>query len=214
MVNLGLCKQMHVSSLLVTGLLLMLVRCCSGQMGSLTEELCPEMMRCLSPLKKKKTAIFECEFLALFCAMLVWSDRVGDAVVFYTDNNAVRDVMISCSTNNGVAKGLLVAARALEGLKQISMHGCQRSRTCQMVLHVWTWKRYPSLVQSVMFWMLQIVGNSMRPWLQSGEDCRPQLSPSVKRSDQQNAVKFQHASEQLCIAFLNRHHCSLLAPTF
>ena len=84
-----------------------------------SEELTDEMLGCLNP-HRKKTAIFECEFMALFCAMLVWGDAVSGLVVFYTDNNAVRDVMISCSTNNGVAKGLLVATLALEGLKQIS----------------------------------------------------------------------------------------------
>ena len=84
-----------------------------------SQELSDAMMKCLNP-HEKKAAIFECEFMALFCAMLTWSDEVDDSVVFYTDNNTVRDVMISCSTNNGVARGLLVAALALEGLKQIN----------------------------------------------------------------------------------------------
>ena len=84
-----------------------------------SQELSDAMLKHLNP-QGKKTAIFECEFMALFCAMLLWSDTVSGSVVFYTDNNAVRDVMISCSTSNGVAKGLLIATLALEGLKQIS----------------------------------------------------------------------------------------------
>ena len=72
-----------------------------------------DMIRRLNPLEKK-SAILECEFLALFCAMLVWSEHFGDTGVFYTDNNAVRDVMISCSANHRVAKGIMVATLALE----------------------------------------------------------------------------------------------------
>ena len=36
-------------------------------------------------------AIYECEFFALFCVFSWWGDDVNEAVVIYTDNNAVRD---------------------------------------------------------------------------------------------------------------------------
>ena len=68
----------------------------------------------------RKTAIFECEFFALFVAFQVWGHCVGAEAVFYTDNNAVRDAPISCNTGNHVAKSLLVATIALETKHQVS----------------------------------------------------------------------------------------------
>ena len=51
----------------------------------------------------------KCELFALFCAFLLWGQTMSTAVVIYTDNNAVRDTLISCSTNNKVARKILVA---------------------------------------------------------------------------------------------------------
>ena len=62
----------------------------------------------------KQNAIFECEFFALFCSFLVWGERITNAVVIFTDNNGVRDCLISCSSRNATAKKLLVATMALE----------------------------------------------------------------------------------------------------
>ena len=62
----------------------------------------------------KKTAIFECEFFALPCSIIVWSDFMNGSAVFNTDNNAVRDCLISFNTGNVVAKRLLIAVLALE----------------------------------------------------------------------------------------------------
>ena len=62
----------------------------------------------------KKTAIYECDFFALSCAFLEWGHLVSSAAVIYTDNNAVRDTLISCGTSNPTARLLLVATLALE----------------------------------------------------------------------------------------------------
>lgn len=61
----------------------------------------------------KKTAIYECDFFALSCAFLEWGHLVSSAAVIYTDNNAVRDTLISCGTSNPTAR-LLLATLALE----------------------------------------------------------------------------------------------------
>ena len=47
-------------------------------------------------------------------------DHVTDAVVIYTDNNGVRDSLISCVSRNVAAKKILVATMALECTKQIT----------------------------------------------------------------------------------------------
>ena len=68
----------------------------------------------------KKNAIFECEFFALFCAFYVWGDVVSNALVIYTDNNAVRDALITGHTNNVLAKRILLATLGLECEKQLT----------------------------------------------------------------------------------------------
>ena len=78
-----------------------------------SQRLPDEVLADLNP-SKKKTAIYECEFFALFCAFLLWGSRVSSTVVIYTDNNAVRDILISCATSSPVARQILVATLALE----------------------------------------------------------------------------------------------------
>ena len=73
-----------------------------------------EVLRAMNPGGSKKNIIFECEFLALYAAFQKWNDKVTGSLVIYTDNNAVRDAMISCSTKNMVAKQILVATLTLE----------------------------------------------------------------------------------------------------
>ena len=84
-----------------------------------SQRLSERMIADLNP-GSRKTAIFECEFLALFCAMLIWGSSVSSAVVVYTDNNAVRDAMISCHTTNNVAKKILIATLSLESELQLA----------------------------------------------------------------------------------------------
>lgn len=43
-----------------------------------------------------------------------------DAVVIYTDNNGVRDTLISCISRNVVARKIFIATVALECTKQIT----------------------------------------------------------------------------------------------
>ena len=65
-------------------------------------------------LAGKKSAIYECEFFALFCVFLVWSKDVSSAVVLYTDNNDVRDALIAGHTTNALARKIVVATLGLE----------------------------------------------------------------------------------------------------
>ena len=79
-----------------------------------SERLEADVLANLDPGNAKKTLIFECEFLALFAAFWKLTQNVRGALVIYTDNNGVRDAMISCSTRNLVARQILVATLALE----------------------------------------------------------------------------------------------------
>jgi hypothetical protein len=86
----------------------------AGQKVSfISQRLGDEMLERLNP-SGKKTAIYESEFFALFCAFLIWLPRLPNSVVIYTDNNAVRDTLISCCSSGGIAKKILVATLALE----------------------------------------------------------------------------------------------------
>ena len=84
-----------------------------------SEKLTPQLLLDVNP-PRKKTAIFECEFFALLCSIVVWSDLMSGSAVFYTDNNAVRDCLKSCNAGNAVAKRILIAVLALECTKQIT----------------------------------------------------------------------------------------------
>ena len=69
----------------------------------------------------KKTAIFQCEFFAVLVALGLWRDQlVNRQVVFYIDNDGVRDVLISCSTSDPVGCVLLTRVLKLEGALAIS----------------------------------------------------------------------------------------------
>ena len=84
-----------------------------------SQRLSQQMIANLNP-GNRKTAIYECEFFALFCAMKIWGETVGSALVVYADNNAVRDAMISCHTNNITTKNILIATLSLESQLQLS----------------------------------------------------------------------------------------------
>ena len=60
-----------------------------------SERLETDVLISLNPDHVKKTLIFECEFLASFAAFRTLSKDVEGALVIYTDNNGVRDTMIS-----------------------------------------------------------------------------------------------------------------------
>eukprot|EP00438_Fugacium_kawagutii_P008564 Skav206251 [mRNA] locus=scaffold1425:278987:279379:- [translate_table: standard] len=63
----------------------------------------------------KKTVIFEFGFLAIFVALFIWKREISNAaMVMYTDNDAVKDAMISCQTTNSNAKAILNACSKLE----------------------------------------------------------------------------------------------------
>lgn len=64
-------------------------------------------MKSINP-NNKKTVIYECEFLAVSVAFDVWAnDLAGKQVVFFIDNNAVRDSLIACKSSSKVASCLL-----------------------------------------------------------------------------------------------------------
>ena len=83
------------------------------------QRLSPELLKRLNPTSKKN-ATFECEFFAFFTAFLLWGSETMDAVVIYTDNNAVRDSMTSCHTANDVAKKILAATLGVECEQQLT----------------------------------------------------------------------------------------------
>ena len=84
-------------------------------------ELQGDSLKYLNPAGKK-TAIFQCEFFAvLVVALKVWGDLMSSRqVVFYVDNDGVRDVLISCNTGDPVGSVLLTSVLELEGALAIS----------------------------------------------------------------------------------------------
>ena len=83
-------------------------------------ELRGEDLKHLNP-SGKKTAIFQCEFFAVFVALELWGDMLSSRqVVFYVDNDGVRDVLISCNTSDPVGSVLLTKVLEKEGACAIS----------------------------------------------------------------------------------------------
>ena len=77
-------------------------------------------LRYLNPAGKK-TAIFQCEFFAVLVALKLWGEVLSSRqVVFYVDNDGVRDVLISCNTADPVGSVLLTSVLELEGARAIS----------------------------------------------------------------------------------------------
>ena len=69
----------------------------------------------------KKTAIFQCEFFAVLVALELWSELLSSRqVVFYIDNDGVRDVLISCNTSDPVGSVLLTKVLEKESACAIS----------------------------------------------------------------------------------------------
>ena len=57
---------------------------------------------------ERKTVIFELELFAILCAVICWKQYVTNCGIFiYTDNDAVRDCLISCNTSSGNARPIL-----------------------------------------------------------------------------------------------------------
>ena len=77
------------------------------------------VVKLLNPGLTKKTAIFECEFFAAVCAFKLWGPLVNGAIVLYTDNNGVRDTLISCVSRNKVPRMMLITVLALEAELQM-----------------------------------------------------------------------------------------------
>ena len=77
---------------------------------------------CLDRLNpnKRKTIIFECEFLALLVALQLWAPRLNALqVVCYIDNNSVRDAAISCATSNTTGEVIMKKCLELEDKFQL-----------------------------------------------------------------------------------------------
>ena len=69
----------------------------------------------------KKTAIFQCEFFAVLVALELWGELLSSRqVVFYIDNDGVRDVLISCNTSDPVGSVLLTKVLEKESACAIS----------------------------------------------------------------------------------------------
>lgn len=64
---------------------------------------------------KRKTIIFECEFLALLVALQLWACKLKSSqLVCYIDNNSVRDATIACYTSNKVGETIMSKCLELE----------------------------------------------------------------------------------------------------
>ena len=100
-----------------------------------SQRLSEHMVKALNPTCKKN-AIFECEFFALFCVFLLWGDEISGAVVIYTDNNVVRDVLIACHTQ--CACQVDVAMRNARSNCSLGMRGYLQIQIRRMALHVCT----------------------------------------------------------------------------
>ena len=69
----------------------------------------------------KKTAIFQCEFFAVLVALELWGEVLSSRqVVFYVDNDGVRDALISCNTSDPVGSVLLTKVLEKESACAIS----------------------------------------------------------------------------------------------
>ena len=69
----------------------------------------------------KKTAIFQCEFFAVLVALKLWGELLSSRqVVFFIDNDGVRDVLISCNTSDPVGSVLLTKVLEKESACAIS----------------------------------------------------------------------------------------------
>ena len=83
-------------------------------------ELKGDSLKYLNPAGKK-TAIFQCEFFAVLVALKAWGELLSSRqVVFYVDNDGVRDVLISCNTADPVGSVLFTSVLELEGALAIS----------------------------------------------------------------------------------------------
>ena len=85
------------------GLGAVLVDDSGNRLKFISEELDPVLIEEIN-VSKRKTVIFECEFLSVACATVTWKTRIFQCnVVIHTDNDAVRDVFIVChSTSQNV----------------------------------------------------------------------------------------------------------------
>ena len=83
-------------------------------------ELNGDNLKYLNP-SGKKTAIFQSEFFAVLVALKAWGEQLSSRqVVFYVDNDGVRDVLISCNTADPAGSVLLTNVLELEGALAIS----------------------------------------------------------------------------------------------
>ena len=142
-----------------------------------SHKLTSDVVASLNP-NGRQTAIFECEFFAVFCAFWLWGRRITDAVVIYTDNNGVRDTLISCVSRNVTARKILIATMALECIMQITPWYA-RVPTKSLLTRIWltllrglTIRSYLMQGPYVAKLMVQYVGVLSQTSLKNGENIR------------------------------------------
>ena len=80
----------------------------SGTLVSAFSALVPRSLRAVLGERVKATIIFEAEVIALLCALRRWRGLLsGNPVIFFVDNNAVRDIAISGAARSPIANRLL-----------------------------------------------------------------------------------------------------------
>ena len=118
MQSLGTCTPTHVSNRMHPSLSqeseLYLLTAMDVGSDSFPKKLDPVFLERVN-VTKRKTIIFECEFLAILFSFFMWKDLLKLCnVVTYADNDAVRDCLISCNTSSVNAAPILDACLELE----------------------------------------------------------------------------------------------------
>ena len=101
-----------------------------------SEELDPVLIEEIN-VSKRKTIIFECEFLSVLCAMVTWKAHIFQCnVVIHTDNDAARGVFIAChSTNQNVLPSWTLALNVKSpAVATLGYPVSPQSQTCPMTL--------------------------------------------------------------------------------
>ena len=94
---------------------------CGVKRRFFSEEVPQSLMEQIN-VTRRKTLIFECEFLAIFMALYSWRDTLrGCKVLMYTDNDAVRDCVISCNTTSVNAVPILDACLEIESRLSLNL---------------------------------------------------------------------------------------------
>ena len=88
---------------------------CMSHFGLVLEGASLDRLNPMQCQEDYQTIIHECEFLAVAIALETWKDHcVAKQIVSFSDNNAVRDSLISAKATGDIAKKLLDSVLQIE----------------------------------------------------------------------------------------------------